>query len=722
MRYGILLLMAIYFPATAIATDGDKIGLVLSGGGARGLAHIGIIRALEEHDIRIHAIAGTSMGAVIGALYASGRTPDEIEQIALELDWRQALDDEPARDKLAFRRKRDSRSFPARTQATLKGGVLSLPRGVVQGQNLQLLLQKLFLHVNDITDFDELPIRFRAVAGDLVTGEAVPLSRGSLATAVRASMAVPGFYAPVEVEGRLLADGGIANNLPVDEVKKMGVDRVIAVDITTPLYDADELDSIIPIVEQLTTLLTANQSKEQYALINNDDILIKPDLGDINTADFGKTPTIIKRGYDTIQEYGKALSTFTSDIAAHQARRGEYSPPIITEIHISNDSGVSDKLIRAQIDQQPGEALDREQLEDDIATVYAYEFFESVNYNVDATESGNRLVITAREKSWGNDLLAINFELYSDNGGDSGYDLGASFRKTGVTRRGGEWFTAARIGRNPLIRTELYLPLDYHQRFFVEPYAGYSEREFHQVTGTDIESRLMIDNSVYGMLAGIQVSNTAILGAGIEVNSGDTEIFTGIDTGTDHFRNVNQYWQLEVDTLNDLYFPSRGTLVEVRYERIDPHSDNNPDFELLQFSGRQAFPVNRHSLVLAASYVRSYGQVSGQHVQQSLGGFLNLSGFRNQALVGNDLGFASITWLHRLTGQSIFPMDVPVYMGVSLEAGNVWPSHSEASIHDLIGAGSIFLGADSPLGGVYLGYGRAEQGQSSFYVKLGRLF
>lgn len=722
IRFGpLLFLIVLVLPAAQAAAE-EKVGLVLSGGGARGLAHIGVIRALEERNIKIHAIAGTSMGAVIGALYASGRTPDQLEQIALNLDWGQTLNDQPAREQLTYRRKRDSRKFPTRTQASTKNGVLSLPKGVVQGQNLQLLLQKQFLHVVNVTDFDELQIPFRAVAGDLETGKPVVLGSGSLTTAVHASMAIPGFFAPVELNGKMLADGGIANNLPVDVVKKMGVDRVIAVDITTPLYKADEMDSIIPIVEQLTTLLTYNQQKKQYALLTEDDILLKPDLETVHTTDFNKADAAIAQGYDTVAARSEELTAFKADTPINRETPDRYSPPLITEIDIQNDSSISNKLIRAQITQETGQKLDRNQLEEDLEAIYGYEHFESVNYNLVSVDSGNRLLIRAKEKSWGNDLMGVNFELTADSEGDSAYNLGLSFRKSGITRKGGESFTIARVGENPMFRSEFYLPLDYRQIFFAEPYVGYAQRNFNDVRNADIQARYRIDNFVYGSFFGIEVSNTAIVGTGIEDSRGEVETFIGTDPDSVNYRNRNHYYLLEVDTLNNIYFPNHGTLAQVRYDQVDPRTGGHPEFELLSFSGLRAFGVGRHSLVLQADYVRSYGEISGRHFQQSLGGFLKLSGMPEQALVGSDLAWASLAWLHRLDQQSILPVDLPVYVGLSLEAGNVWQSHSEVSASDLVGAGAVMMGVDSPLGGIYFGYGRAEGGENSLYLKLGRLF
>lgn len=721
----VLTLLALAISPGARSAEEEKVGLVLSGGGARGLAHIGVIRALEEQNVPIHYIVGTSMGAVIGALYASGRTPDEMEEITRNLDWRQALDDDPSREQLAYRLKRDSRAFPTKAQATLNNWIPSLPKGLIQGQNLQLMLQEQFLHVSHITDFDDLSIPFRAVAGDLVTGEAVVISSGSIPTAVRASMAIPGIFAPVETGNRMLVDGGIANNLPVDVVKSMGADRVIAVDIATPLYDTDELDSILPIVEQLTTLLTFNRLKKQYALITENDILVQPDLTDVHTADFDKADVAIDRGYRAMIALRQELADWSSESLSPKPAPRAYAPPMISEIDIENESDIADKLIRAQISQKTNEPLDRDRLEQDIRSIYGHDHFESVNYEVETTKSGNRLVVIAREKSWGNDQLGITFDLATDTRAESEFNLGANFRKRSITAKGGEWFTVLQIGQDPGIRSDFYLPLDYRQIFFAEPYVNYSETSYNEVVpavSRNIQSRFRIDKLTWGTYFGIEVSNLAIFGAGFEEQRGDIRAYIGPDTIKDDFRDRVDYLLFELDTLDNLYFPSNGTLARVRFDRVDPKKDSTGDFEVLTISATRAFQFHRNSLILSADFSRSYGQVNSRNFQPRLGGFLNLSGLPDDALFGNHLVYAGMTWLRRLDEQSILPVDLPAYVGVTLEAGNVWADRSLVSTGDLIGAGALLVGVDSPLGGFYLGYGRAEGGYSSFYLKLGRLF
>jgi|TARA_B100000315_G_scaffold259592_1_gene316225 NTE family protein len=722
----ILAVVAVLLAATApdaAAESRPKIGLVLGGGGARGLAHIGVIRALEERNIKIDAIAGASMGAIVGALYASGKTPDEMERITITLDWGRAFADEPPRESLSFRRKQDSRDYLVKAQATLKGGVLSLPKGVVQGQNLQQMLQNLYLHASDITDFDKLPIPYRAVAADLATGEAVVFKSGDLATAVRASMSIPALYAPVELDGRLLVDGGVANNVPVDVVKTMGVDHVIVVDIGTPLYSADELDSVFPIIEQLTTLLTQNNVQKQLTQLTETDVLIQPELETVQSADFDMGQTAITVGYEAVQEHLPQLAEFEQfNLQRQQVDTEKPQPNVVSEITINNDSFIADKVISALIDQDIGEIFDKEQLEDDAEEIYGLGYFEAVNYRLLPGDDGDILQIATREKSWGQDLAGVSFELFTDNDGENGYNLGANYRKHGVSAKGGDWFSVVQLGKSPLIRSELHLPLDYRRWFFFKPYFSYSETRFNQVDGGNILSRFNIDDFSYGAFIGTEMSNVAMFGVGVERHVGHTDTFVGADQGTTHFRDRNSFMLLEYDTLDNLYFPNSGTLASIRYDSITPSGRLVDDFDLLSASLLKAVRFRDNSLLLGAEYVRSSGAVTERLFQSSLGGFLHLSGFPDDALVGANLLFTRLTYLHRLDEQSFLPVDLPVYLGISVEAGNVWQDNDDLSGGDLIYAGSVMLGVDSPLGPLYIGYGKAEEGVSSFYLRLGRVF
>jgi len=235
--------------------DRPRIGLALGGGGARGAAHIGVLKELERLRIPIDAIAGTSMGAIVGGLYASGKTPDELQQLVESLDWADAFDDESERERRSFRRKQDDAAFPIPLELGLRDGSLKLPMGLVQGQKLSLILREQLLHVYDVHDFDDLPTPFRAVASDIETGEAYAMSHGDIELAIRASMSAPGIFSPVIVDGHALVDGGLVGNVPVSVVREMDVDIIIAVDVEFPLYPPEELQSALAITEQMLTIL-----------------------------------------------------------------------------------------------------------------------------------------------------------------------------------------------------------------------------------------------------------------------------------------------------------------------------------------------------------------------------------------------------------------------------------------------------------------------------------
>ncbi len=272
----LLLVLLLLLPLSALAAEArPKIGLVLSGGAARGLAHIGVLKALDEQGIQIDAIAGTSMGAVVGGLYASGYTPAELERIALEMDWQQALSDAPPRKDVPFRRKQDDRDFLVKQKISFRDdGTLGLPLGVIQGQNLAMVLESLLVHTSDNRDFDKLAIPFRAVSTDIATGEKVVFRKGHLPQAIRASMSIPAVFAPVEIDGRLLVDGGMVDNIPVDVARDMGVDVVIVVDIGNPLRDRKDLSTVLDVMNQSITLMTRKNSEAQLATLKPGDVLI----------------------------------------------------------------------------------------------------------------------------------------------------------------------------------------------------------------------------------------------------------------------------------------------------------------------------------------------------------------------------------------------------------------------------------------------------------------
>ncbi len=526
MFRSLMILLFCCLPALSNAQDAPRTGLVLSGGAARGLAHIGVLKALEEQGVRIDAIAGTSMGAVIGGLYASGYTVAELEQLARTLDWRQVLSDDPPRPDVPFRRKQDDRDFLVKRKLSFRDdGSLGLPLGVIQGQNLALLLERLLVHVSDTRDFDRLPIPFRAVATDIANDQKVIFRSGHLPQAIRASMSIPAVFAPVEIEGRLLVDGGMVDNIPMDVARDMGVDRLIVVDIGTPLMPRDELLTVVDVLNQSITMMTRRNSEAQLATLRSEDLLIQPPLAAYGSTDFGSTEQLMDAGYRATRALEGRLADWRSPTGGNPAltlaRSAEPRAPVITAIRIENDSKVSDAVIRRHIRQPLGEPLDLGDLQKDMGTLYGLDYFEQVEYRVEHGRSGNTLVVNAKQKRAGTDYLRLGLNLSDDFHGDSVYNIGASFRKNGINQLGAEWLTRLQLGDRQELFSEFYQPLDAGSRWFVAPNAFLEAQNVEAILDNDPIAEYRLQRYGYGLNLGRQIANNGEIRFGIGQAWGD---------------------------------------------------------------------------------------------------------------------------------------------------------------------------------------------------------
>src|SRR5260221_11561095 len=395
-------------PATKAAQVRPRICLVLSGGGARGMAHIGVLKVLEELKVPIDCIAGTSMGAVVGGLYASGMTAAQIDATMRSVDWQEAFRDAPPRRDLAFRRKQDDRNFLVRLPLGLKHGKILLPKGFIPGQKLQETLRQLTLPFSNSTNFDQLPTPFRAVATDLETGNAVLMDKGDLAIAMRASMSAPGVFAPFELNGRLLVDGGLAENLPVSVARAMHADIVIVSDVSFPLQPRAALDSALSISNQMLAILVRKDSDRQRASLTPQDILIEPNLGSATATDFTSPSAIIARGEEGARKAAPALSAYGVGDGAYRdylARRAARQPglPPIQFVRVDEQSKRYEKTIMAEMQPLVGKPLDLDAVGSGMTDLYGLGLFESLDYSLvaaggDSQDTG--LEVRAGRKSW----------------------------------------------------------------------------------------------------------------------------------------------------------------------------------------------------------------------------------------------------------------------------------------------------------------------------------
>ncbi|QJP94469.1 MULTISPECIES: patatin-like phospholipase family protein [Pseudomonas] len=729
MRRLLICLLLGFLPLFVHASEAPrpKVGLVLSGGAARGLAHIGVLKALEEQGIKIDAIAGTSMGAVVGGLYASGYKIDELENLALNIDWQQALSDAPPREDVPFRRKQDDRDFLVKQKLSFRDdGSLGLPLGVIQGQNLALLLESLLAHTSDTRDFDKLPIPFRAVATDIANGEKVVFRKGHLPQVIRASMSIPAVFAPVELDGRLLVDGGMTDNIPLDVAREMGVDVAIVVDIGTPLRNRKQLTTVVDVLNQSITLMTRRNSEEQLAALHPDDVLIQPPLASFGVTDFGRAEEMIDAGYRATKALDARLARLkpavSQDAELNAARAPGQRTPIITAIRVENDSKVGDEVIRYYIRQPIGEPLDLGRLHSDMGTLYGLDYFEQVQYRVVHKGQEHTLVISARGKRSGTDYLRVGLNLSDDMRGDSAFNLGASYRMNGINRLGAEWLTRAQIGDKQELYTEFYQPLDVGSRYFVAPYAAFEAQNVDSVLDNDPIAQYRVERYGLGLNVGRQIGNNGEIRFGVGEAWGKADVRIGDQNlPSEHFNEGFYALKYSFDSLDNVYFPHDGKDVSLTLMQFEPSLGSDTRYRQWEFKLDKAMSSGPNTLILGGRYGRTLDDANVVTSSFLLGGARQLSGFREDAISGQNVSLMRAVFYRRLTPRAYLPLDFPLYAGGSLERGRAWNNDNEFD-SGYINAASVFIGFDTPLGPLNFSYGLNDANEQAVYLNLGQTF
>lgn len=717
-----------YAAESAPVTSGaarPKIGLALSGGGARGAAHVGVLRVLEEMHVPIDYIAGTSMGSIIGGLYASGMSPDEIEHALKTMDWEHIFDDAPPREDRSFRRKSDDKLYVVKVRPGFNDGELEFPAGAIQGQKFALALRELTLPVSQVTDFDRLHIPFRAMASDIGNGKAVVLGKGDLAQAMRASMAVPGAFAPTRIDGRLLVDGGITSNLPIHTVREMGADIVIAVDISTPYLPEDKLKNLFDIAAQLTSILTRTNAERELATLGERDVLIVPELGDITSGDFDRAGEAIPTGHAAAEAKRAQLAQLSLPASEYRAflatrsARPDSTAPIVHFVRIENNSPVADGMIRERLNIREGEPLDRQQLEADIGTVYGLGLFQSVRYDVVEENGQTGILVHAEENDWGPNYLQAGVLWSNATHGESSFNVGLAYLRTGINERGGEFRTGVQFGAEPLLGVEWYQPLDYQSRYFINPKTKYGRRDIrifneegdrlaeYTVSGWETDLSIGREFSVFG--AG-RIGYRYVTGE-VDLNIGQPGL------PESHFDTAQLYVHLSVDRLDDFEFPTQGGRGELEYATASEDVGSDEDFDQILVGGSRFVSFGQNTFGFAGAVSTT---IDGQAPVQNrfrLGGFQKLSGYDQYSLSGQQAAVISMQYYRRYEPLPIFSW----YIGSSLEYGGVWEEREDIGSDGIL-AGSVFLGADTPIGPLYLGYGVAEQGRNAAFLYLGRPF
>jgi NTE family protein len=711
--------------------EDDKLVLVLSGGGARGAAHIGVLRVLEELHIAPDLIVGTSMGSIIGGLYAAGWSPDDIETLVQMIDWERVFTDRVERRDLSFRRKQDDHPVMIRGRLHFEGLNLELPSGVIAGQRLEIILRLVEALSPTREDFDELPIAYRAVAADIATGEAVVIGSGSLATAMRASMSVPGAVPPVALDGRDLVDGGIAANLPVEIAQRLGATRVIAVDISSPLLEeGQEFGTFMSVFSHLNSLLTVGNRDRDIRRLGAQDLLIVPELGDISFVSFDRLQEAVAIGeeaarleIDALRRYEAASDRW----AAFEARpRAEpFTDLSIDRLRLDNASRVDDRLVERALRLEPPATLDAESLGRDLLELYNTRYFGVLGFELEETPDGaHELVVHAPPPPHGRGSLQLGFGFLDDFDGGAGYHLQARHQMLPVNRRGGEWQTLFQIGTVAGVRTELYQPLDWSMRWFAEPALEY-EKGTQELWG-DGEAIAEYQFTHYRA----QLAAGRVLGRWGELrltaftskNRGAPRIGDPAFTSDSETLGGGEF-RFRVDTEDSVVFPRSGADVSLLYTRSSDSLGSDYGFERWSGSASYAWSIGENTLVPGLEYGENIDDVESFFALYDLGGLFRLSGLGTKELLGDRMALARIVGYRRLFRLEVAGISVRLYAGASIEAGNAFLfEDTSLSWGNMMKAGSVFVGADTFLGPAILAYGVAEGGRKRVYLAIGDRF
>ncbi|HZP13502.1 MAG TPA: patatin-like phospholipase family protein [Nevskiaceae bacterium] len=698
------------------------IALVLSGGGARGAAHIGVLRVLEELQIPVDCIAGTSMGSIIGGYYAAGWSPDEIERELARTDWDQVFRGEPPRKALSFRRKQDELKY-FNFEAGLRGFHLVLPRGATASPILDLLLRSKTLQVEGIRDFDQLPVPFRAVAADLTTGEAIILDHGELSRAIRASMSIPGLFPPVELDGRLLVDGGMVDNLPVDVGRAMGADVIIAVDVGTPLMGREKLGSLSDVALQGLGLAAQRQIDEQK---KHADLLIAPELSRVEMLDFFAVGDAVRSGEAAARAAAASLSRYSNPeaFAAHlkRQRRAPPSGDVLRSVNVDGSPRVDARRVRARVHAVAGEKLDLDELNHDLGRIVQIGEFDRVDFDfVRAGDGAVDLSLHPRDNDWGPLYLRAGIDVTDDFEGHNAFNVLFNLTRTSLDALGAEWRNEFQIGRTRRVQSEWYQPLDFGGRWFSSTAGEYGLR----VSDVFLDREKIAEYSVeyfYGdEELGIQLGEYGEARAGVRRGRAHARPTVGTPDLPSLDADVGGVTaRFIVDRLDSAGVPREGNLLRVEFFRAETDLGSDFRYEKLDADWWIFTSLGRNTLFLALAGGTAFGGGIPAYDQFELGGLFSLSGYAEGELRGQYFGVARAGYMFQLLQpEKLFKS--PIYVGGWGEVGNVWQQSREFG-RDLVSAGTIALAADTRFGALYLAYGVADDGRGNFYIKFGQRF
>ena len=699
-------------------TDRPRIGLVLGGGGAKGLAHLGVMKWLEEHRVPVDYLAGTSMGGLLGSLMAMGWTTDEIETMLDSLDWTRLMASSPPFEILSYRRKADTRQFPSQLELGLKNG-LSVPGGLNPGHFIGLLFDRVTLPYSSLKNFDELPIPFRCVATDMENGLPVVMTDGDLTTALRATMAIPGVFNAVERDGQILADGGILDNLPADVVKEMGADFVIAVQVGSPLEDREQLQSLLGMVNQSITIMMLDNVRRSQKL---SDIVLSPEIGKYGTLEFGRTSEIVEKGYEAAEQKRVLLESLSLEegewkefLERKNSRRlDQYPSP--SSLSVLGVDGDEQKALEKKGETHLGRLIVPEALENDLTSVYGSGRYYSVGYSVkDATS----LLVQARKKGYGPPFVRFGFLVDGSEFDSVKFGIRSRFSFFDLGGFGSELLVDASLGTPLQIAGEYYRPLAHG--WFIAPRGRASRRisDVFQEGERIAEYRMDYVGGGIDLGYGFGLQNDEIrIGHDFGHLSMETRIGQELPLPQDGTTSVSSIHYVH-DGQDNAVIPRHGIRIEGAVDYFFESPGTNENLTQIEAKGSLFSPLtDKNSL-----FFRGAGGTSVQNdvpfqLQFSLGGPVRLGAYSREEIRGSRYFYASGGMMREIAELSLI-VPSKAYIGGWYELGSAFDRNQYERLSHSVSAGIIL---ESFFGPLFLGGSVGDGKRGKIYFLLGQLF
>lgn len=739
----LLILLATVSVGTSVAQTQDvsaekvRLGLVLSGGGARGFAHIGVLKALEELRVRVDVVAGTSMGAMVGGAYAAGYSAKQIEEITLAVNWPRMFAPTPDRERMDWQEKNDDRRGYGQLEIGLTEDGLRLPGQVVPSQELNIFLQRSTQPFNSIFDLSKLDIPFAAVATDLETGQAVVLQKEvSLAQAMRCSMSVPGAFRPVEYKGRLLVDGGLVDNLPVDVAREMGAHKVIAINVGTPLGTRETISGVVGVMGQVVNLLTEQNVRKSLAALSAQDIYIVPELGSLTSGDFLKAREIIEIGYKAVMAKKELFEPYRdneNDYARYLTARYEKTVNDgrhhVEAVRVAGLKRVNPERVLADADIDLDQPVSNEDAAESARNIWAGGDFQNVPFRFEPGPNGTEvLVFEPEEKTVGYSTLRFGGNVQSDFRSSNTFNVLLSHTWGWLNDWGAQWRNEIQVGEIKRLLTEFHQPLGVAGNWFVSPSLKYQWEPFDLYLGNEKipVGKFRTETLEAGLFLGYEFPRLGRLsiGTGWYKSKIRTEAFVENlkEQESSSFVSV----RANFDTLDDASFPRKGFYLDgtLAYA-FNPHGtedggNSNPKTHY-EIEAGLPIPIGKLTTVL----VSAKGALASDAGNYNLGGVFNLSGSPYGRYAGDRLAFGRVMLYHDMS-RTMRELRMPLYLGGTFELGRVW----DGTIHESLPgddqswhqAASIFVASDTWVGPMYLVLGRTFGESTSLTFYWGRLW